>query len=101
MASHEELFSIRNDSALQNRVESAVLIAAEAVMLEDPATENNTNRRIWAKQVFAGPRSKSDPIFNAILAAYHALSEAQIRAATDEQIDTAVTNHIDLFADGS
>lgn len=101
MATYAELFDLRTDSALKNRVIAAVIIAAETVMNELDAVPNHANRLIWAKGVFANPGTESDRMFMAVLAANSDASVAQIQGASDAAIQTNVDDHIDLFADGS
>ena len=101
MATYEELYTLRTDSALKNRVTTACILAAEAVMLEDGGTANHANRLLWAKAVFANPKGEADRMFMAILAANSAATVANIQSATDAAIQTNVDDHIDLFADGS
>lgn len=101
MATYAELFSLRNNSDLRNKVTSAVIIAAETVMNELDTVPNHANRLIWAKGVFANPRTETDRMFMAVLAANKDASVAQIEGATDAAIQTNVDDHIDLFADGS
>ena len=101
MASYAELYDLRNDSALRNRVTTACIIAAETVMNEDGATPNNDNRLLWAKAVFANPRGEASRMFMAILAANESAPVNAIQNATDAAIQVSVDDHIDLFADGS
>ncbi len=101
MATYEELFGLRNNSALKNRVTSSVVIAAETVMNELDTVPNHANRLIWAKAVFANPSAEADRMFWAVLAANSDASVAQIEGASDAAIQTNVDDHIDLFADGS
>jgi hypothetical protein len=101
MATYEELYSLRNDSALKNKVTVACIVAAETVMNELVSVDNHANRLLWAKAVFANPKGEADRMFSAILAANSASDVAVIQAATDAAIQTNVDDHIDLFADGS
>lgn len=101
MATYEELFGIRNDSALKNKVQAAVVIAAETVMNEDGGTTNHANRMIWAKAVFANPTAETNRMFWAVLAANSGAAVGTITGASDAAIQTNVDDHIDLFADGS
>ncbi len=101
MASYSELYDLRNDSALKNRITTACIIAAETVMNELATVPNNVNRLIWAKAVFANPKGEANRMHMAILAANQSASVAQIQSATDAAIQTNVDDHVDLFADGS
>jgi len=101
MATYAELYALRNDSALRNRVVTACIMAAETVMNELDTVPNNANRLIWAKAVFANPNAEADRMFMAILAANSGADVSVIQGATDAAIQTNVDDHIDLFADGS
>lgn len=101
MATYTELFGLRNNSELKNKVTAAVVIAAETVMNEDGGTPNHANRLIWAKGVFTSPSSEADRMFWAVLAANNAATVAAITGASDAAIQTNVDDHVDLFADGS
>ena len=101
MATYAELYDLRNDSELRNRVTTAVIIAAETIMNEPGAAANHANRLIWAKSVFANPRVEMERMFMAILAANSGATVSAIQGATDTAIQSNVDDHIDLFADGS
>ena len=101
MATYEELYGLRTDSALRNRVTTACIIAAETVMLELDTVDNHVNRLLWAKAVFANPSGEAKRMFMAILAANESATVVVIQSATDAAIQTNVDDHIDLFADGS
>ena len=101
MATYEELFNLRNDSALRNRVTTACVIAAETVANEDIGTANHANRLTGAKAVFANPKAEAVRMFTAVLAANSGATVVQIQTATDAAIQGNVDARIDLFADGS
>lgn len=100
MATYEELFSLKNDSMLKNKVLTACIIAAETIVGEDGETANHAHRLIWAAAVFGNPRNESDRMYWAVLAANKDLDIATIQAANDAAIQTNVDAHIDLFATG-
>ncbi len=101
MATYEELYDLRTDSSLKNKVTMACVISAESVMNELATVPNHANRLLWAKAVFANPAGEADRMYMAILAANSGLTVSQIQGATDSAIQTNVNDHIDLFADGS
>lgn len=101
MATYDELYGLKNDSALRNRVLTACIISSEAVMNEVDTTPNHANRLVWAASVFAGPASEADRMFMAILAANKDATVAQIQGASDAAIQANVDNHVDLFATGA
>lgn len=100
MATYSELFDLQTDSALKNKVRIATVVAAEMIRGEDAGIPNHANRLLWAAAVFASPAAETDRMFWAVLAANKDLSVAQIAAATDAAIQTAVDAAIDLFATG-
>ena len=100
MATYAELFGLKNDSALRNRVTTACIVAAEVIMNEDGGTSNHANRLVWAAAVFAGPASEANRMFMAVLAANKDVAVAQIQSASDAAIQTNVDDHVDLFATG-
>lgn len=100
MATYEELFKLRNASALKNRVAVAVAIAAEKIRIEDSGTANHVNRLIWAKQAMENPERVGEQVYFAILAANKDATVAQITSATDAAIQSNVDAAVDLFAQG-
>ena len=100
MATYEELYGLRNDSGLRNRVVVACIISAEGIMSEDGGTPNHANRLIWAAAVFASPTQEAERMYWAVLAANKDATIAQIQSATDAAIQTNVDAHVDLFAIG-
>ena len=100
MATYTELYDLKTDSVLRNRVMVACIIAAETVMAELDTVENHANRLIWAAKVFANPAVEANRMFMAILAANAATDVAVIQSATDVAVQTNVDDHVDLFATG-
>lgn len=100
MASYEELFTLKNNSALINRVQVACIVAAEMVMAELDTTPNHANRLLWAKDVFENPGREAARMYWAVLAANKDQDLGVITAATDLAIQSNVDEHIDLFATG-
>ncbi len=101
MATYAELYDLRTDSALKNKVTTACIISAETIMNELDTVPNHANRLLWAKAVFANPAGEANRMYMAILAANSGLTVSQIKDATDSAIQANVNDHIDLFADGS
>lgn len=101
MATYAELFDLRGNSALLNRISSAIAIQSEVIRNENAATANHANRLIWAKQAFQNPEVKAREMVWAILAANAAATTAQITGATDAAILSAVAAAVDIFATGT
>ena len=90
MATYTELYGIRSDSALRNRVTVGCIVAAEAVRNESDQTVNHANRLIWAALVFANPEHEAERMLWAILAQNNAATVAAITGASDATLQTAV-----------
>lgn len=100
MATYLELYDLRTNSALRNRIAIACMVAAEAIRVENVAVTNHANRMIWAKAVFSNPDQAAERMLMALLAQNNALSVATITGATDAQIQTIVASAVDVFATG-
>ena len=101
MATYTELYSIFNDSTLKNKISVAVVIEAQVIGAEDPATENHAARLEWAKAAFSNPSSAADAMMKVILATYKALEVAEITGASDVNIQSAVSDAVNVFASGA
>jgi hypothetical protein len=100
MATYLELYGLKSNDTLRNKVEIACLVAAEVVRSESDQTANHANRLIWAKAVFEQPRIESERMLMAILAVNNTLTTGQITGASDAAIQTAVNNAVNVFAQG-
>jgi len=98
MATYEELFEMRSDSALRNRVAVACAIAADAIRQEDAGEPNHANRLAWARAAMANPESVAQAMLWATLAANADATVATIQSATDAQIQIKVDEAVDLLA---
>lgn len=100
MATYLELRQLFGNGDLLNRIEVAVIVAAETIRNENEATTNHANRLLWAKEVFGAPRPSAEKMLMALLAANKALTTAQLLAAADATLQTAVDNAVNIFATG-
>lgn len=101
MATYADLKSLESDNTLQNKVEVALWIAAEAIQNEDPGTANHANRLKWAKAVLRDPAGSKDDFLRYLLAANDDQALATIQTASDATVQTHVNNAVDIFADGA
>ena len=95
MATLQELFDMRNDSVLRNKVAAAGWILAKDIFVENVATENHAERLIWAVKALrdAGDGQTISDIFKAAIVLLQDNAEP-----TDTQIQTAVGQVINHFA---
>lgn len=86
MATYTEIRHLFSDSALRNRVDVAVVIAANDLLSGTPTSAD----RAWAAAVFNRPRLESQKAFMAVLASNKNASVVAIQGATDAAIQTNV-----------
>lgn len=101
MASYTELYEIANNNTLLDKITAAVAIQAEAVRVESDQTANRANRLIWARQAFSDPRAVAVKMTWPILAQNASFTRAQILAASDAAILSAVASAVNVFATGA
>jgi hypothetical protein len=101
MATYAELRNVFHDDELRHKLEVAVIVAADTIRTESPATENHANRLAWAKGAFGDPSSAAVEMLKALIAANKDATIASITGATDAQIQAKVDAAVDIFADGS
>ena len=102
MATYLELRSLlRGETELTQKVEAAVIIAADAITSEDAVTPNHVNRLLWAKRAFGSFSGVAQEMLPALIAANKGASVTTIRGASDAAVQAAVDAAIDTFADGS
>lgn len=95
MATLQELFDMRNDSALRNRVAAAGWNAAKDIFVEDVGTPNHAERLVWAVKALRddGTGETVSDIFKASIVLLQDNAEP-----TDAQVQTSVEQVIDKFA---
>jgi hypothetical protein len=97
MASYAELHDLSHDSALLDRVEMAVVVAAHSII--GGGAGNQAQRNKWAGQALAAPRVTASKLLPGVLAANKDATVENIKAATDSVIQGNVDSLVDLFAD--
>lgn len=99
MATYLELMAIRDDGEFQQRVAVACYFAANAIRTEGEATPYHAERLVWAKKVFEG-RADIGLMIWVVLVNNASFTSAEILAADDATLQTAVNNAVNLFAVG-
>jgi len=97
MATYTEIFDLRRNSDLRNKIVVAVAVKAAAIL--DSATPTAA-QVTWAKQAIANPMGQADDLLVYVLAKNAALTAAQITGASDAAIQTAVNGAIDKIISG-
>lgn len=97
MATYTEIFNLKSDSQLRNKI--AVAVAKKAQVLIDLASPT-ANQIAWANVAINNPLTMADKIMNYVLAANSAATAAQIAAASDADIQTNVSAAVDKLIAG-
>lgn len=98
MATYQELAAAAENDALNIKARVAVIIAADVVRAEAPATTNHTARLAWAGRALRDPAGEGKRALWCALAQNSGLTSAQILSASDSAFQTAVNAAIDLLA---
>ena len=99
MATYLELRSLlRGQSELIQKVEAAVIIAADDVLKEPSITPNHANRLLWAKRAFTSFTQVAQEMLPAMIAANKRAAIDAIRNASDSQVQASVDAAVDTFA---
>lgn len=98
MATYLELLGAQGNDTLRQKVMVACFVAAEAIRTEAGGTVNHANRLIWAKSVFIDPERAGNSMVWAVLAQNQSQTLANILAASDAAVQTAVNAAVDVFA---
>lgn len=97
MATYPELFDLRTDSGLRNRIAVAVSVKAQALI--DGA--NPTAAQIaWANEAIRDPEGKAATLQNYVLAANRNATVQQIQSATDAAVQENVNDAVDALITG-
>lgn len=95
MATLQELFDMRNDSPLRNKVAAAGWNAAKDIFVEDAGTPNHAERLVWAVKALRD-HGDGETISDVFKASIVLLQDNA--TPTDAQIQTSVEQVIDKFA---
>lgn len=99
MATYDELLFASENEALNKKIRVAVIIAAETIRTESPATPDHVKRVAWAKQAFTIPDTVAEAILWAVLAQNKNATYLQIVNALDSTVQTAVDAAVNVFLD--
>lgn len=97
MATYVELYTLRSDATLLQRISTALTVATNTIRLEAINVPNHSNRVAWAQQVIRDPDTFAQRTLSLLLAINKDSSVAQIQGVTDTVIQTAVDNLVNLL----
>lgn len=98
MATYSELYDLRENAALLEKIEVACWIEADAIRTEAPATTNHAERLAWAARVYDDPKNEAYRMLPQLLAQNKAASVAAITSASDVVVQFNVSKSVNLFA---
>jgi len=101
MATYQELFDLRNNQELLDKVRVAVIVAAETIYAEAGGVTNHANRLIWAREASIKPGQMAQVFMTSVLVANKSATVVNIVGAADAAIQTNVDNAVDDFANGT
>lgn len=97
MASYSELFDIRNNGPLRNKIMIAITVKAQTIIdLASPSA----NQITWASNAILDAVKMADKIMPYVLAANKAATVAQIVGASDASVQTNVDLAVDKLIAG-
>ena len=97
MASYIDLFELRSDSVLINRIAVAVTIKAQNYV--DGATPSS-DQLTWASRVLNAPRPEAEKLLHYLVALNHTATIPQITGVDDPTLQIAVDAGVDAFVAG-
>jgi len=95
MATYTELRELFGNSELLNKVEVAVIVAADGLLGGTPAPKD----KAWAAAAFSNPKAEANKALKAVLADNKDNTVAQITGASDAAIQTKVTAVVPVLVD--
>ncbi len=101
MATYEELFDLRRNHSLLDKITTAVIVATDDIRTEPVGVANHANRVIWSREAAKSPRQMAEVFMAMVLAANKTATVGNISGASDTAIQTNVDAVIDYFADGN
>ena len=95
MATYTELRSLFNDSDLLEKIDTAVVIAANNLINGTPTAAD----KAWISAVLGDPRAEAEKALMVVLASNSGASVATIQGATDVAIQTNVDTVVPILVD--
>ncbi len=97
MATYTELFGLRSNSALINRIAVAVTIKAQTYIDTTPSVSDEL---AWASRVLSAPGTEAQKMLYYLVAVDNTASISQITGASDAAVQTRVDAAVDALVAG-
>ena len=98
MATYLELYTLRGNPDLRQKIEVALTIAADTIRSEGAGVNGHPLRIAWAKQVLNGLQGESEKALRMLLAVNRGANTTQIQGASDSAIQSNVDSIINILA---
>jgi hypothetical protein len=97
MATYSELYGLRTNTDLRNKIAVACVVKATAYLDEATPTADEV---AWANTTISNPLTMADKIMSYVLAANKSATTSQITSATDAAIQTNVDAAVTALVTG-
>lgn len=97
MATYAELYDLRADSDLRNRIAVAVTIKAQSLIDGESPTAAEI---AWANDAIRDPEGKAATLQNYVLAAHKNATVQQVQSASDTAVQNSVNKAVDALIAG-
>lgn len=97
MATYTELFDIRSNTALRNRIAVAVAVKAQAYIDGGAPTADELT---WSNAAISNPLGEADMLMNYVLAANKGQTVSDIEGASDATIQANVDAAVNALVGG-
>ncbi len=98
MATYKELFTLRGNVDLTQRIAVALTIAADGIRTEASSINGHALRITWAEKMLNGIDGEARKALRFLLAANKSATVAQITGTTDTAIQTNVDAVVNILA---
>ena len=98
MATYLELFTLRGNPELIQKITVALTVSADAISKELVSVDGHDRRVTWAREVLSNLEQEADKALRMLLAANKGISVAGITGASDSAIQANVDAIVDILA---
>lgn len=98
MATYLEIYALRVDTNMIQKLTTAILVACNTVRTEASNVPFHQNRVAWAQHAIKEPEAFASKALGLLLAQNKELTVAQINAVSDANLQTAVDGLINTLA---
>ena len=98
MATYLELYTLRGNPELRQKIAVALTIAADTIRSETSSTNGHAERIVWAGRILNGLDGEAEKALRMVLAANKGANVSQIKNASDTAIQAKVDTIVNILA---